>query len=470
MLIGAPCLRMTVTTGAVVALLVGSAARATGGEADDLLERGWWNAARGNARRSADDVAAERIAAISRLEDDAARVAASRQAWLRETSRWQQRWSRPVTAARQPLVPVWAGPIVAWAGDQSVHAVDAANGRPAWRGEATPDTTLVHGGSIVRREGDRAGTVTSFGHLVFAGLKRQPAGMVLTCLDCSPSAQGRMAWATDVAADTAASDGGVAADGELCAIVCRPADERAPLTLVVCDSRDGRILWRRPCGTAIAADGRDHGRGRRTPFLHEGLVIVADHAGSVTAFTRAGQPAWVYRYEVSGRASDSARTGAASASMAAARDTLVVAARDQGGLLAIDDVGTALATPRLRWDHAQATRLVGTTPTRIVVEHGTPPRLCVLSVTDGSTAASTSDDRGAAGAILAGDVVIRAVSVAGADTAIEPLDVATLQPVSPAFPLGRREETAVALAIGPGALAVATSGMLSCITVAGPSP
>ncbi len=482
MLFGVHRLGTTVTTLIVaVALLVATAMMAVGPDApaadptgDAPLDRGWWNTARRACRDAAhggDPAAraalAEQVAMIDRLEEESARVAAARHAWLRDPRGWRLRWSRPLPGSDLPAAPIaepkWAGAVVAWQSGNAVHALLAADGRPAWRSGKTPDAALFPRGSAPGRAADRPGWLAPAGHLVFAAVEPEPAGAVLLCLDCSTTAEGRLAWATGMPEAAAVCDGPPAADAELCAVVFRPADDRAALAIVVVDARDGRLLWQRPCGTALARDGRDHGRGCRGPLLHEGLVVVADHAGSVTAFTRSGQPAWTYRYDAPGRPADDAAPARGSPAIAATRNALVFAPRDRGGVFALDDGGPPQATPPLRWENPVAARIVGTTPTLVVVETASSPtQLQTLAADDGRSLASSPAGRSLPGAILAGDTVIRAAATADGP-ALEPLDAATLRPLTPPFRIGRPGETGVSLAVGPAALAAATPGMLSCI-------
>lgn len=472
------CIGTTVTTVAALSGLLGGAVAAPPpSTAAAAVEQGWWNAARRACREAGDaadgaspEQAWPRMSDVDRLEDGAFAVAAARQAWLRDPQAWQVRWSRQLLDVREParrrsVEPAAAGPVIAWETAGGVHAVLATTGGAAWRDEPTLDTTLFP------RRGGRPRPPTpdvglmAVGHMVYAGLAADGVP-VLACLDCSAAAQGRVAWATDMPDGIGSFAGPPAADAGVCAVVCRPTDDRAALMLVVCDARDGRVLWRRRCGATAARDGGEQGRGRHIPFLHEDLVIVADHAGSVTAFTRSGRPAWTYRYTPAPLRRRPAWTAAAA--IAAARDTLLVAPDDHPGLFALDDVGVAATPPRRRWETTTGGRIVGATPTRVVIVTDVEPRLRSLAVADG-TPATTAADGATVAAILAGDVVVRAAR--GDDgVAITPLDAATLRPLAAPFSLGRRAETDVALAIGRSALVVATPGMLSCIAPQPPAP
>lgn len=438
------------------AVAVGSVEAAAAGSVEAAIQRGWWNAARRDSTGGTD---VDR-AMIDRLEDEATRAAAARHAWLRDSRDWTIRWSRPLAPRRRAddtggLVapPAVAGPIIAWNASGAVHAVMADSGAAAWQTTATPDTTLFP------RLGPRTAAaaphaVATAGHLLFAVV--QADGPLLVCLDCSRTAEGRLAWTASPPAGNATFDGPPAADAELCAVVCRTADDRQGLWLLACDARDGRPLWRRPLGTGLARDGRDYGRGMREPLLHDGMVVVADHAGSVTAFTRDGQPLWKHAYDATSAAPSPHTAPREHAALAAARDTLLAAPLDRGGLIAID----LARSPRTRWETPAGvpTSIIGSTPDRVVIAAGQQPRLESRSVAEGTISAGESGGS----AILVGDVVLQSARSTGG-VEITPRDITSLAALGPAFPLPVGRETQVALAAGHGALVVAAPDMLFCI-------
>jgi outer membrane protein assembly factor BamB len=433
------------------------------------LERGWWNAARRTAGMTSD----HDRAAIDRLQDEAERAEAERQAWLRTPRDWTVRWSRhrgprgdAGGAVPQAPLPAAAGAVIAWSGAGAVHAVMADSGGPAWEPMPASGTVLfprlaspVHG---QRATAVTPATVATWGHLLFAVVRADEP--LLACLDCSNTAEGRLAWIAPLPDGCAAFDGPPAADADLCAIVCRAADDRPSLTLLACDVRDGRVAWRRPLGTGIARDGRDHGRGARRPLLREDLVAVADHAGSVTAFTRDGRHAWTQTYEPASGGPTGQPDGHDRAALAMARDTLLAAPLDRGGLLAIDLSAGDAGAVRVRWETPAgvSTSIIGSTSDHVVIAAGGPPRLESRTVANGSLSATAAGGS----AILAGDVVLQSASAADG-VELTPRDIASLAALAPAFPLAVGRETDVALAAGRDALVVASPDMLFCIA---PSP
>jgi hypothetical protein len=163
--------------------------------------------------------------------------------------------------------------------------------------------------AIARGEAGPLPTVCAAAGRAHAVLARG-AGESLVCLDLSPAAEGRLVWLIDVARIVPAGvglpegplvcDGPPIADHELCCVVLRAAGDRDELVLAAFAAADGRLEWVRRCGTAIAADGRDHGRGRRRPVFVEDRIVLATHANAVVSFDRDGRPAW--RTEIRGPA------------------------------------------------------------------------------------------------------------------------------------------------------------------------
>jgi len=437
---------------------------------EQALERGWWTAAR-HVSGSEDG----RRAAVDRLEAEAEAAHAERLSWLRSPAAWTTRWSRTLPSvgmtAGPASAPAIAAGITAWGARGAVHAVALADGRAAWQPEPTPDTTL-----FPRLVAPRSGEphplppprVAAVGHLVFAIVDDGDDGPVLICLDCSNAAEGRLRWSAAPPDGRGSFDGPPVADAELCAVIVRSTAGPATLDLVVSDARDGRLLWRRSIGTGMARDGIDHAQGLRSPALCEDLIVVADHAGGVTAWFRDGRPAWTHAYDCPPGFSPPMEPATAGPTVAAAGGTVIVAPFDRGGIIALE-MPPPHAAVRRRWETPAATavRLVGVTTAHAVVEATSSPSLTTLAMSDGRTIARATDDATAqplGAAILAGDVIVQPIRPAAAKPALRVLDAATLRAVAPAFTLAAAaRENRLALAAGEGALVVAGRGMLSCI-------
>lgn len=366
--------------------------------------------------------------------------------WLRRPEAWRVRWSRPVTAG--PVVGVAS--IIAWIDDAAVHGVRAVDGLPPWRSQPSGVTRLFpRRAAGWPRETPIAvrssSTLAVAGHLLYAVIDSADDGPMLVCLDCSSAAEGRLLWSSPPPAGLSLFDGPPIADDELCLIVARGADGRGMLELVAYDALDGSIVWRRPLGMPTSRDGFDHGRGLRLPVLHEGLVIVADHAGGVSAFHRDGRERWRFRYEAPARrAADAVRPSPSIATSIVMADGMIVAApEDRGGVVAIasDPDG-----PRLLWDTppGDRVRIVGAIPERIIVESrpmAGKDGLALLATDDGRPCGTGGAAAPACGpAVMAGSVILQPTcDHAGRRRSIALIDPATLSPMGPPFPLPSRD-------------------------------
>ncbi|MFM8636061.1 MAG: PQQ-binding-like beta-propeller repeat protein [Planctomycetia bacterium] len=366
--------------------------------------------------------------------------------WLRRPEAWQVRWSRPITAG--PVAGVAS--IIAWIDDAAVHGVRAVDGLPPWRSRP-PGVTRLFPRRAAGRPQETPITVRSFstvavtGHLLYAVIDSADDGPMLVCLDCSTAAEGRLLWSSSPPAGMSLFDGPPIADDELCLIVARGADGRGMLELVAYDALDGSIAWRRPLGMPTARDGLDHGRGLRLPMLHERLVIVADHAGGVSAFDRDGRNRWRLRYEAPARrAADAADPSPRLApSIVAADGIFVVAPLDRGGVVAI---ASEPEGPRLLWGTppGDRVRIVGAIPDRIVVESwpmAEKDGLALLATGDGRPCGTGGAAAPACGpAVMAGPVILQPTcDRAGRRRSIALIDPATLSPVGLPFPLPSRD-------------------------------
>jgi hypothetical protein len=408
--------------------------------------------------------------------------------WLQHPSDWQLNWSWPLVAQ----APVPAAGLVAWLDAGAVHGVRAADGLPAWRRVPAGDTLLFPRSALPRDGGLRSGAISpavisSVGHLLYAVIDAGRLGPLLVCLDCSDTAEGRLLWSASPPNKYPAFDGPPAADTKLCVVVVRGSGDRSPLEVVAHDARDGLVVWRRQLATAFARDGIDHARGRREAIFVEDLVVVADHAGSVWAVHRDGRPAWRHAYELSpdaGKrlpAEDSWPMVAAP--VVAAREGLVVAARDRGGLMMLDPVPQP---PRLRWETAagDCLRIVGVADAGVVVEDHAAARVGDIAVYDSITGRITAGREAATNvrgpAVMAGGVILQpgAEDVAGRQRlAITAIDATTLQTAGKPYSFSPAENgpatadvpqrQAISIAVTPTAMIVASSSQLISL---GPAP
>lgn len=427
---------------------------------------------------------------VPRSAERASREAASRPrlAWLGQPEAWQLNWSRPLVA--QASVP--AAGLVAWLDAGAVHGVRAADGLPAWRRVPAGDTLLFPRSALPRDGGLRPGaispaTISSVGHLLYAVIDAGRLGPLLVCLDCSDTAEGRLLWSAAPPADCVAFDGPPVADDRLCVVVVRGSGDRSPLEVVAHDAHDGVVVWRRPLATASAHDGIDHARGRRQATFAEGLVVVADHAGSVWAVDRDGRPAWRHAYEISPDAGERLPAEdywpTVAVPVVATREGLVVAARDRGGLMVLDPVPQP---PRLRWETAtgECLRIVGVADAGVVIEDRTAARVGDIIAYDSVTGRMAAMRQAATNvrgpAVMAGGVILQPVAedFAGRQRlAITAVATTTLQPLgkpysfspadSGAAKVDAPERQAVSLTVTPSAVIVASSSQLVSL---GPAP
>lgn len=512
---------------------------------DDACERGWFIAAReawtAAASRAAASHLAEaeerlrlRLAMLDRIEavTDPPGSSSALADWPRD---WILRWSAPLDrgSASARVVPVVSGGLVLWNPGSAVHAAAVADGRPPWggrtrgtehgtKGVGTADRGDADRGDADRRSADTAvfprglaavgdsaasappGVSIAAGRgfaVVGAASSAAALGPVpaLACLDLSAAAEGRLVWlaeppaaaGTPAISDPVAFDGPPVADFECCAVAVRGASGSPAVAAF--DARDGRLLWTRPLGSTAAGDGVDRGRGCRMPCLAEDLIVVATHAGTVAAFTRDGGPAWTAAYATANRSAAPAGAGPARSMAPAAysRGRIFVAARDRGGVIALD-----ARTGAVLWDVAGGViDIVGTTARHVVVQGSTAsPTLMLLAADSGrETARKTAGpgERSAGASLLVGRTLLWPVSssVPGRrgprPLAVHALDGDTLQPLAPPtiLPIGGaspadQDESGdaepVDLAVGSGAVFVASGRRLHCLVgggaAAGPPP
>ncbi len=414
-------------------------------------------------------------------------VVQKRLEWLQRPEAWQLRWSQPI----QGTAPAGAAGIVAWIDAGAVRGVRAIDGLPAWRSVPSGDTLLFPRSVLPRRHAARPDQgppgISVVGHLLYGVIDAGRLGPLMICLDCSDTAEGRLLWSASPPPGLVGFDGPPIADDRLCIVVVRGSEGRSPLEIVAHDARDGVVMWRHPLSSGVASDGVNHASGRRQAALVNGLVVIADHAGSVWAFDRDGHPMWRYEYGAIPRGDDRLHDGdgrpvAAEPVVGSAR-CIVVAAQDRGGVIALDP---AARSAQLRWEAAvgECVRIIGIADDRVVIEHGSVGRegpLVTREVVSGQVVASSLAEPLPAGpAVLAGGVILQPVmekQIAGQQPAIAALDPSSLRALGPPFPLPVPDggvkvvepvrPHAVYVAAMPAAILVATSNQLSSI---GPSP
>jgi hypothetical protein len=201
------------------------------------------------------------------------------------------------------------GELVVWNTGRALHAVRFDDGSIPWRASAHPkDSLLFPRGVSAARLGTGAATslpplaACSTGARAIAILDHVSAtddddAAALVCLDCSAAAEGRLAWIAPpppVVHDggpprPTGFDGPPAADAGQVYCVVRSREPADWLHLAAYDLRDGRVIWTRPLGSAIAADGIDHAPRRRTVQLDDRHVRIDTRAGNVATFDRDGR-------------------------------------------------------------------------------------------------------------------------------------------------------------------------------------
>jgi outer membrane protein assembly factor BamB len=388
-------------------------------------ERGWFGLARDlGPQRGDENVGPDgflaRLDALERAVDLAARDHGRGQARRWATETYRTLWRHDLAGGVIAAPPVVAGDLVLWNTGAAIHAVRLADGMPAWpTGSASHDTRLFPRGSGAAPAGLHGAAVpataalSTAGGRAYAALDRE-AGEALVCLDLSAAAEGRLVWLVDVAelvlTGLGLPDGPLVCDGpplvdhELCCVVLRPVGGRDELVLAAFAAADGRLEWTRRCGTAIAADGVDYGRGRRRPVFVEDRIVLATHAGAVVSFDRVGRQSW--RTETPGSAPRTVETAAAAQQVplppampdaVGAGGLVVVAPRDAGGVVAIDARAGAVA-----WRWAAGDAVVGLLEP---VEDG----VVVVTRTAGDATGLVRLDR------VSGDETVRPLVLAGRD-------------------------------------------------------
>jgi len=218
---------------------------------------------------------------------------------------------RAIAGIREEHVqPIRVGDLIVWNTGRGLRAVRLADGSVPWKDSSQPkDSLLFPRGVSAARLRKAAATnlpplaACSSAARVIAILDGISAtddddeAAALVCLDLSPAAEGRLAWIAPppaVAHDggpprSTVFDGAPTADAGQVYCVVRSREPADWLHLAAYDLRDGHVIWTRPLGSAIAADGMDHAPRQRVARLEGGHVNVDIHAGNVATFERDGR-------------------------------------------------------------------------------------------------------------------------------------------------------------------------------------
>lgn len=214
-----------------------------------------------------------------------------------------------VPAVDEGFERIRCGELVVWNTGRALHAVRFDDGSIPWSASAHPKDSLLFPRGVSAVHLRKAVTTNlpplpacSSGARAIAILDHVSAtdddnAAALFCLDCSPAAEGRLAWIAPpppVVHDggpprPTGFDGPPAADAGQVYCVVRSREPADWLHLAAYDLRDGRVIWTRPLGSAIAADGIDHAPRRRTVRLDGGRVGIDTRAGNVVTFDRDGR-------------------------------------------------------------------------------------------------------------------------------------------------------------------------------------
>lgn len=213
-------------------------------------------------------------------------------------------------AQEKQVEPIRVGDLIVWNTGSGLHAVRLADGTAPWQDPSQSKDSLLfpRGVSAVRLRKAAVAeppplAACSSAARAIAILDRVSAtdddddAAALVCLDCSPAAEGRLAWIApppavvhdDGPPGSTVFDGPPAADAALVYCVVRSREPADWLHLAAYDLRDGHVTWTRPLGSAIAADGIDHAPRDRRVRCAGGLVTVDTRAGTVATFDRSGQ-------------------------------------------------------------------------------------------------------------------------------------------------------------------------------------
>lgn len=211
--------------------------------------------------------------------------------------------------------PIRVGDLIVWNTGSGLHAVRLADGSAPWQDSSQSKDSLLFPRGVSAARLRKAATAEptpladpaplaacSSAARAIAILDRVSAtddddAAALVCLDCSPAAEGRLAWIApppavvhdDGPPRPTVFDGPPAADAGQAYCVVRSREPADWLHLAAYDLRDGHVTWTRPLGSAIAADGIDHAPRDRRVRCADGVVTVDTRAGKVATFDRGGR-------------------------------------------------------------------------------------------------------------------------------------------------------------------------------------
>lgn len=205
--------------------------------------------------------------------------------------------------------PIRVGDLIVWNTGSGLHVVRLADGGAAWKDSSQPKDSLIFPRGVAAARRRKAATnnlpplaVRSSAARAIAILDGLSAtddeldAAALVCLDLSPAAEGRLAWIAPPPAVVhdggpprpTVFDGPPAADATQVYCVVRSREPADWLHLAAYDLRDGHVIWTRPLGSAIAADGIDHAPRQRMAGLEGWRIRVDTRAGTVATFDRDG--------------------------------------------------------------------------------------------------------------------------------------------------------------------------------------
>jgi hypothetical protein len=205
--------------------------------------------------------------------------------------------------------PIRVGDLIVWNAGNGLHAVRLADGGAAWKDSSQQKDSLLFPRGVSGARFRKATAAPPSPRAACSSAARAIAildgisatddddAAALVCLDLSPAAEGRLAWIAPppaVAHDggpprPTVFDGPPAADAGQVYCVVRSREPADWLHLAAYDLRDGHVIWTRPLGSAIAADGIDRAPRQRMARLEGGRVGVDTRAGIVATFDRDGR-------------------------------------------------------------------------------------------------------------------------------------------------------------------------------------
>lgn len=205
--------------------------------------------------------------------------------------------------------PIRVGDLIVWNTGSGLHVVRFADGGAAWKDSSQPKDSLIFPRGVAAAQRRKAATnnlpplaarsSAARAIAILDGLSATDDELdaaALVCLDLSPAAEGRLAWIAPPPAVVhdggpprpTVFDGPPAADATQVYCVVRSREPADWLHLAAYDLRDGRIVWTRPLGSAIVAEGIDHAPRQRMAGLEGGRIRVDTRAGTVATFDRDG--------------------------------------------------------------------------------------------------------------------------------------------------------------------------------------